>query len=408
MASPLAQEGAERGDAGSRPDHDDRGRRVRRQREAVRRLDIELERGAGRDALGEESRGDAEAAPLVDRVANGIDRERHPAGIGLRRGGDRVEPRLKLAQRLDERFRVGPGRREFLQRPKHVERSRVAVGIVSRRKRLAFAALLAAGHVGDELEQRVGRRSEIGLVQEMLAQRPLPDHPLRPRAELGDHRIDEDRMIGRKHAEAVADLVAEPARGKVDLDVPGLFLGVRRIEPAARQEDAFRRLFAGVPGSGCAGDRRGVGHHRRRGGLRLRQRGVELFGELLQRPKRLLAARRAEVQPLLLLEEKRVRVVGAVVAALAAILLRHRGHQARGERAALGHLEALVQYKRGIVPGRVAGVGEHRTGGRILRQARLRRPARAASRRNAPAKAAPRNSPRARRAGPARTARSPE
>src|ERR671913_164817 len=115
-------------------------------------------------------------------------------------------------------------------------------------------------------------------------------------------------MIGRKNAEAVANLIAESARGKVYLDVPGLFLGVRRIEPAAGQEGAFRGIFAEAPGRGCASDRRRVGHDRRRGGLRLGWRGVELFGELPQRPQRLLAARRAEVQPLLLLEEKRVRV----------------------------------------------------------------------------------------------------
>ena len=255
---PLAQEGAERRDAGARPDHDDRGRRVRRQREAVRLLDVELERGAGRDALGEEGRGDAEAAPLVDRVANGIDRESHPAGVGLGRGGDRVEPRLQgsPAPRRTLPGRAGPARisaapqarRAFPRRRR--DRSPPASA-------WAFPALLAAGHVGEELEQRVRapvRDRPCARDARAASARPIIRSGRAPSWAITESTSD--RMIGRKHAEAVADLVVEPARGKVDLDVPGLFLGLRRIEPAARQEDAFRRLFAGVPGSGCAGDRR--------------------------------------------------------------------------------------------------------------------------------------------------------
>jgi hypothetical protein len=49
---------------------------------------------------------------------------------------------------------------------------------------------------------------------------------------------------------------------------------------------------------------------------------------------------------------------------LAAVLLRHGGHQARGERLALGERHALLGRKGRIVPGSLVVAGERRTGGR--------------------------------------------
>src|ERR1700740_2849101 len=50
-----------------------------------------------------------------------------------------------------------------------------------------------------------------------------------------------------------------------------------------------------------------------------------------------LPAGNPEFQPFSLFRNDEVRIVLAIVAALAAILLRHRGHHAPPQRAALGH-----------------------------------------------------------------------
>src|SRR5271155_4667027 len=73
---PLVQERAERGDAGSWSDHDDRLRWILRQREMLGLLDIHSDLVAGRDAAAEEGRADAEARAVVDLVTHRIDRER--------------------------------------------------------------------------------------------------------------------------------------------------------------------------------------------------------------------------------------------------------------------------------------------------------------------------------------------
>ncbi len=56
----------------------------------------------------------------------------------------------------------------------------------------------------------------------------------------------------------------------------------------------------------------------------------------------------------------RIGVVGAIIAALAAVLLGHGGHQARRDRAVLGHLHPLLGLERRVVPGRFVVGGEDR------------------------------------------------
>ena len=142
--------------------------------------------------------------------------------------------------------------------------------------------------------------------------------------------------------------------------MPGLLLRALRVELAPRQEGRLDRILARA--AGLAGRGRGGvgddGRRCRRGALGLRL--VELLGELLDGAQSLLAAGDAQVEALLLLQEQRVGIVGAVVAALAAILLRHGGHEARRERPLGGHLHALVESEGGVVPGRVAVVGQRR------------------------------------------------
>ena len=69
-----------------------------------------------------------------------------------------------------------------------------------------------------------------------------------------------------------------------------------------------------------------------------------------------LAAGHAQIQPRFLAFEDRAGIFLAVVAALAAILLRHRRHQLPAQRLAFGELHALGQRQRLVVPGRAAVV----------------------------------------------------
>ena len=129
------------------------------------------------------------------------------------------------------------------------------------------------------------------------------------------------------------------------------------LSRAPAEEDRLDGVFATIAERAEVGGlvRRGsaVGHGGRRPGA-----GPELRVEALQHPERLLAAGLAEVQTRFALEEDGVGVVGAVVAALAAILLRHRRHELLRLRPGLGHLHALGDRQRRVVPGRVVVVGE--------------------------------------------------
>ena len=132
--------------------------------------------------------------------------------------------------------------------------------------------------------------------------------------------------------------------------------GRRRVAGSARPRAASAGLAAGAPAA------------------------RQPFGEAFDDAEGFLAARSAEIEPLLLAKEDRVGVVGAAVAALAAILLRHRRHQARRERAILGQRHALVRGKRRIVPGRFVVAGERRVAARLRGRKRFRARCRAGRR----------------------------
>src|SRR5215467_9019548 len=85
-------------------------------------------------------------------------------------------------------------------------------------------ASLAAGHIGVELEQHVGRRAKRDPVDEHLAQRAPTDRKIRRRAECLDDGVDKTRIVRRHDAEAVADRVVEARLRQVELDMPSLLL----------------------------------------------------------------------------------------------------------------------------------------------------------------------------------------
>src|SRR5215469_11474171 len=98
----------------------------------------------------------------------------------------------------------------------------------------------------------------------------------------------------------------------------------------------------------------GVGSRRGNGGAICHGRGARWAGRfggrrgLVEFPIKsfehaggLLAAWDAEIEPLLLLQEDDVRIVLAVIPALAAILLSHRSQHPPPQRPAVGKLHAL-------------------------------------------------------------------
>ena len=139
--------------------------------------------------------------------------------------------------------------------------------------------------------------------------------------------------------------------GEVELDVPGFLPGARLVEACARDEGGDSRTVARAPASGLRGDL-----HGRLGDLDLGRRRPDLRMERFQHPRGVLAARHTKIESLLGPRENRVGVVGAVVAALTAVLLAHRGHHAPAKRPAVGELHALGERQSQIVPGHVAVV----------------------------------------------------
>ncbi len=168
----------------------------------------------------------------------------------------------------------------------------------------------------------------------------------------------EARIIARIDAERIPRHIGKAAAGEVELDVIGLLLGALLVQQTARQEGGFRRVFPCTSGrdrhrrrGSCAGRWRCCSCGRL-GGRRL----VQLLEELLEHPRRLLAAGGAEVEAGLALVGDGVGIVGAIVAALAAILLRHGRHHAAAERPALREVHTVGDPHRRIVPGRLAVV----------------------------------------------------
>jgi hypothetical protein len=263
------------------------------------------------------------------------------------RRGDGINPRLQRLERFDERLGIGPNAGKFLQRGKDVERGGIAVGIAAFGEQLGFGAPVTAGEIRNKLEQDVGRRRKRHAVGERVAQSTIRDGKVRRRVERGQHSIDQAGIVKGKDPEGIADDIIKIGADKIDVDVPGLLFRTRFVETPARQKSGDGRIVARAPG-GWRCRRRG--RLQRRGGGRRNRRAIELGVELLEHAGRLFAARHAKVQPLLGFGDQRGRVVFAIVAALAAILLRHRRHHSPRQRPAVRKLHAFGERHGGIVP----------------------------------------------------------
>ena len=101
----------------------------------------------------------------------------------------------------------------------------------------------------------------------------------------------------------------------------------------------------GIATAGAAGEPDGAG-----------RRLVQFLVQRFQHPGGFLAAGDAEIEPRLGLAGDRLGIVVAIIAALAAILLRHRRHHAPAQRTAFGELHAVGNRHGLVVPRRFAVV----------------------------------------------------
>ena len=111
-----------------------------------------------------------------------------------------------------------------MQGREHVEDAAVAVRVLTGGKPPRLLLALAAGEIGDELEQHVGRRRQRYAIGQHLAQHAAGDGKFRRRIERSEHRGDQIGIVGGKYAEAIADDVVEIASREIDIDVPGFLL----------------------------------------------------------------------------------------------------------------------------------------------------------------------------------------
>ena len=228
----------------------------------------------------------------------------------------------------------------------------VAVGILAGGERLRLLPPVAAGDVGEQLEQHVGRGAERHAVDQHVAQRAAADREVRRRGERRDHGIGERGIIGGEDAEGVADGVVDAGAFEIELDVPGLLLRARLIEACARQEARHGR---GLARASRRGGRRSRSSGRRRG-LERRCRRLALAKLPVQRLEHaggFLATGHAEIQPLFFLREDGVGIVLTGVSALSAVLLSHCRHHPPVQRTAFGELHAIGERHGRVVPGRV-------------------------------------------------------
>ena len=360
----FVQEGAERRDAGAGTDHDDGHGGIGRQTEVLRLLDEDVHRVSGAHALAEEGGRDAEPRAAIDRVAHRIDAQRHAVAINPGRARDGIEPRLQRIERLDEGFRIGTHAGKFFDRGEHVERGGVAVRILAGGERFRLLTPVAAGDIGEELKQHVGGGAERDAVDQHVAQRPAADREIGRGGERRDHGVGERRIVGREHAEGIANRIIDAGRRQIELNMPGLLLGGRLVEARARQKARRGRALARTSrrAGRCnrsSGRRRGLA--RRLG----RRRGLaDLLVQRLERAGGFFATGHAKIQSLLLLQEDGVRIVLTVVSALSAVLLSHRCHHPPAQRTAFGELHAIGERHGRVVPRRAVVVLAGRSGGR--------------------------------------------
>ncbi len=276
----LLHEGAERRDAGARPDHDERLVGIAGQAEVLVLADIDADLLARRAAVGEEGAGHPGARAAPRRCARHGDGQMHLIGRGRLAGSNRVKPGLELAQHSGEgrgvEARRGPARdhvRNLMLLEEGLQRRFVA-------RARQISQRLRAGCLGIGFQEAGRQHGQFQIIPQRLGHwlvRTVHLHRrIRREAERLDDLIDQRHIIAGEHAEAVARPEADAGAVQRQLDVLCLLVRVAAIEPDALKHLRIERILARVGRGARVGGReteRGqAGRRGSRGFSRLRGR----------------------------------------------------------------------------------------------------------------------------------------
>ena len=294
-------------------------------------LDAGADRPEAGGAIRQEAACDAMTETASPRLAHDGDAQMHLGRCDALRGRDRIEPRPQRRQRAQQ---IGQRRTRGGKCFQQVEQIGVggfgAVLAFGQRAQRGGMARMRRGH-GKQVQRAVERARDVQLVGQGLANRRIVGDPQR-----GQGRIDQRRIVRNGDAERIARRVGQPGVAQIDDDVANVLAGT-------------------WPGKGFDCDHVHLATGQRDWGLRCRRGGQRgRFGEqTLQCKLRWLGARHAQADRTLASLGQRRRIALAHVAALPAVELAHRRHQALRQCSAFGHGEPLRQFQHRIVPGEV-------------------------------------------------------
>ena len=261
----LFEERAERRDARAGADHNHRRVRVHGRAEVLVVMHEYRHRAAGRHAVGEERRAHALARAAQRIVAHHAHAEMHLAGVRLRAGGNRVEPRLELAQQRDELHRRELRRRVRVEQVNDFAAPDEFPQVAARAGRDVFQQLRVAGLFRQCLEQRLRDAGDFVVMHQRLAQRRLLAIAVGHRFFAGAAQCTEDffgqlRAVRGPDGQRIARLVAEARAFERELKVPRVLRRAFAIELDVREQRRGEGMRLRVGGSCLSG---GDNNHRR-------------------------------------------------------------------------------------------------------------------------------------------------
>ena len=257
---------------------------------------------------------------------------------------------------------------KFFQRSEDVQRCGIAIGILAGRERLRLLPFLATGEIGDQLEQRVRRGAEREGVREHVTERSVADAVVGRCTERGDHRSNERRIV-RADTPRTSCRPCSRSRSPSDRSRRATSLSPIPACSSACAKGTRPRRRANSRVTPAAGATTGAIFAAGAAAGAPSSSSYSVFSmRAVSLPPGTQRFRRASFS-----REQHIRIVGAIVAALAAILLRHRGHHPATQRTPFGELHAFGKRDRLIVPWRVAIVfGRGRGACTRQRERRLR------------------------------------
>ena len=131
-----------------------------------------------------------------------------------------------------------------MQGAQNIEPVEIAIWIFAGGECLRLAARLTARHIGEKLEQAVGRGAQRTVLDQFVAQALAANGRIRTRAKQSDDGIGKTWIVTWINAEGVARYIGKTAAGEIELDMIGLFLGRAFVKAAARQKTHLGGIVA--------------------------------------------------------------------------------------------------------------------------------------------------------------------